>query len=65
MVRWSVKSKLRKAGRFLALVAITKRALAYEAVFAALLCYGIAQWSIPAALVVAGAGGIAALEVRG
>ena len=59
-----MKSKLRKAGRFLALVAITKRTDGYQAAAAALLCYGISLWSLPAALVVAGAGVFAALEVR-
>lgn len=61
-------SKVRSALRFIALLAITKnkaRTFVFEAAFAACLCYGIAQWSIPAALVVAGAGGVAALEVRG
>ena len=56
--------KLRKAVRTIALLLILKFRDIVEAAFAALLCYGIAQWSIPAALVVAGAGAIAAFELR-
>lgn len=57
-------SKLRKAGRNIALLLILRFKDIVEAAFAALLCFGIAQWSIPAALVVAGAGAIVALELR-
>jgi hypothetical protein len=56
--------KVRKAVRTIALLLILKAKDIAEAAFAALLCYGIAQWSVPAALVVAGAGAIAAFELR-